>query len=413
MLDIKFIRQNPELVKEAIRKKYIDLDLNRFLSLDEKRLELLKEIENLRAIQNKFAEEIAGLKGKERDEKISESKDIKDKLQERENEYKKIEEEFNGLMLKIPNVPDPSVPEGKDESFNLEIRKWGEKPVFDFPVKDHIELLEKNGWLDLERGAKVSGFRGYFLKGKAAQLSFALWKFVLDELVKKGFEPFLAPALARESAFLGTGWFPLAKEDVYKVDDDLYLVGTSEVSVMGYHKDEILEEKDLPKKYAAFSPCFRKEAGAYGKDTKGIVRLHEFYKVEQVILCRADHQESIRWHEEITRNSEEILQKLGLPYRMVVCSTGELGLGQVKKYDLETWFPAQNKYRETHSASFFHDFQTRRLAIRYRSQDGKIYFAHSLNNTAIATPRILAALAENYQQKDGTIKIPEVLEKYL
>lgn len=413
MLDIKFIRQNPELIKEAIRKKYIDLDLNRLLNVDEKKSELLKEIENLRAGQNKLAEEIAGLKGKERDEKISESKNIKETLQKKEGEYKKIEEEFNGLALKIPNVPDPSVPEGKDESFNLEIRKWGERPVFDFPAKDYLAIMEQNRWLDLERGAKVSGFRGYFLKGKVALLAMAIWKFALDELVKKGFEPVLAPSLARGENFVGTGWFPQAEEDVYKTQDDLYLVGTSEVSMMGYHKDEILKENELPKKYAAFSPCFRKEAGAYGKDTRGILRVHEFYKVEQVILCKADHQESADWHEEITKNSEEILQKLGLYYRVVVNSTGELGLGQVKKYDIETWIPSEGKFRETHSSSYFHDFQTRRLNIRYRAKDGEIYFIHSLNNTAIATPRILIALIEANQQKDGSIKIPEALERYL
>ncbi|OGZ31703.1 MAG: serine--tRNA ligase [Candidatus Niyogibacteria bacterium RIFCSPLOWO2_12_FULL_41_13] len=412
MLDIKFIRQNSELVREAIRKKYIDLDLNRLLDVDEKRLELLKEIEGLRAKQNKLAGEIAGLKGEERDAKIGESKNIKKNLQEKEGEYKKIEEEFNGLMLKVPNIPDPSVPEGKDESFNQEIRKWGEKPTFDFPAKDYLNIMEQNGWLDLERGVKVSGFRGYFLKGKAALLSMAIWKFVVDELVKKGFEPVLAPSLARKENFVGTGWLPSGEKEIYQMDD-MGLVGTSEVSMMGYHKDEILKEEELPKKYVAFSPCFRKEAGAYGKDTKGILRVHEFYKVEQVILCKADHQESVKWHEELTKNAEELNQKLGLHYRAVICSTGETGLGQVKKYDIETWIPSENKYRETHSSSYFHDFQTRRLNIRYRAKDGELYFAHSLNNTAIATPRILIAIIEQRQQKDGTFKLPEILEKYL
>ncbi len=412
MLDIKFIRQNSELVREAIRKKYIDLDLNRLLDVDEKRLELLKEIEGLRAKQNKLAGEIAGLKGEERDAKIGESKNIKKNLQEKEGEYKKIEEEFNGLMLKVPNIPDPSVPEGKDESFNQEIRKWGEKPTFDFPAKDYLNIMEQNGWLDLERGVKVSGFRGYFLKGKAALLSMAIWKFVVDELVKKGFEPVLAPSLARKENFVGTGWLPSGEKEIYQMDD-MGLVGTSEVSMMGYHKDEILKEEELPKKYVAFSPCFRKEAGAYGKDTKGILRVHEFYKVEQVILCKADHQESVKWHEELTKNAEELNQKLSLHYRAVICSTGETGLGQVKKYDIETWIPSENKYRETHSSSYFHDFQTRRLNIRYRAKDGELYFAHSLNNTAIATPRILIAIIEQRQQKDGTFKLPEILEKYL
>lgn len=413
MLESKFIRQNPDLIREAIRKKYVDLDLNRLLNIDEKRRQLLKEIEELRAKQNEASEKIVSLSNAEKEKEIAILQKAKEQLQKKEEDFKKLETEFNQLMLFVPNIPDPSVPEGRDDSFNQEIRQWGEKPIFDFPAKDYIEIMEQNGWLDLARGSKVSGFRGYFLKGKAVFFSMAIWRFVVGELEKKGFEPFLAPALARRDNFIGTGWFPQAEEDVYKTQDDLYLVGTSEVSVMGYHKDEIIDEKDLPKKYVAFSPCYRKEAGAYGKDEKGIMRVHEFYKVEQVILCRADHQESVNWHEEITKNSEEILQKLGLHYRVMVNSTGELGLGQVKKYDIETWVPSEKRYRETHSASYFHDFQTRRLNIRYRDKNGDLYFAHSLNNTAIATPRILIALIEQHQQKDGGIKIPAVLEKYI
>lgn len=413
MLDIKFIRQNPELVKEAIRKKYIDLDLDYFLKIDEKRKNLLQKIEEIRADQNKASERIALLEDDKKEEEIKSLKFLKGELQKKEEEFKSLDEEFQKLILKIPNIPDPSVPVGKDEKSNKEIRKWGKAPVFDFEPKDYITLSSEQDWLDMERGAKVSGFRGYFLKGKLAMISMALWKFVLDELIKKGFEPMLAPSMARGKNFMGTGWWPSEEMDVYQADKDLYLIGTSEVSIMGYHQDEILDEQDLPKKYAGFSPCYRKEAGAYGKDTKGIFRVHEFFKVEQVILCKADHQESVKWHEELTKNSEEILQKLGLHYRVVVCSTGETGLGQVKKYDIETWIPSQNSYRETHSASYFHDFQTRRLNIKYRAKDGKTHFAHSLNNTAIATPRILAALIETYQKKDGTIKIPDVLEKYL
>lgn len=413
MLDIKFIRQNSELVKNAAAKKCFSVDIDELLRLDNIRKSLLQEIEEFRSKQNQNSEKITAIKNKKEKEKLlNELKNLKYSLSEKEKEFQKTEKPFKDLMLRVPNVPDPLAPVGKDETFNQEIRKSGDIPSFDFPVKDHIELMEKNGWLDLERGTKVSGFRGYFLKGRGALLSFAIWEFVLKELINKGFEPFLAPALAREAAFVGSGWFPLAKEDVYQVDDDLYLIGTSEVPIMGYHQDEILNEKDLPKKYVAFSPCFRKEAGAYGRDTKGIFRLHEFYKIEQVILCKADPQESVKWHEEITYNSEEIMQKLDIPYRVVLNSTGELGLGQVKKYDIEAWFPSQNRYRETHSASILHDFQTRRLNIRYRD-GGKLYFAHSLNNTAIATPRVLAALTENYQQKDGAIKIPKVLEEYL
>jgi seryl-tRNA synthetase len=276
-----------------------------------------------------------------------------------------------------------------------------------------MTLMGELDLLDTERGAKVSGFRGYFLRNEGLLLSFALWSFALEKLMEKGFTPLLAPAIARGFNFVGTGWLPQGKDEVYKIGEDEYLAGTAEVPVMGYHSDEILSEKDLPKKYIAFSPCFRSEAGSYGKDVKGILRVHEFFKMEQVVLCKNDHEESVRWHEEITKNAEEIVQALGLPYRVVVNCAGDLGLGQVKKYDIETWLPSQERYRETHSSSYFHDFQTRRLNIRYRDSNGKLHFAHSLNNTALATPRIIANIVENYQTKKGTVKIPKVLQKYM
>ncbi len=273
--------------------------------------------------------------------------------------------------------------------------------------------MESLGLVDLERGVKVAGFRGYFLKGDAALMSVALWQLAFEMWTKKGFIPLIAPSLVREEGLMGSGWFPQGKEEVYKTQDDLYLTGTAEVPVTAFHQEEILDEKELPKKYVAFSPCFRREAGSYGKDTKGIFRLHEFAKVEQVILCRADHEESVRWHEEITKNSEEIMQALGIPYRVVVNCGGDLKLANVKTYDIEAWIPSENRYRETHSSSYYHDFQTRRLDIRYRDGEGKVRFCHSLNNTAIATPRILISLLENNQQKDGTVKVPEILQKYL
>ncbi|MCF7835907.1 MAG: serine--tRNA ligase, partial [Candidatus Marinimicrobia bacterium] len=258
-----------------------------------------------------------------------------------------------------------------------------------------------------------AGFRGYFLKNEGALLSVAIWQFALSEMVANGFTPFVAPSMVKEESFHGTGWLPQNKDEIYQTQDDLYLSGTAEVPMMGYHSDEVLSEEELPKKYVAFSPCFRREAGSYGKDTKGLYRLHEFVKVEQVVLCKADHQESVKWHEQITENSENIMKKLGIPHRVVVNCGGDLGLGQVKKYDIEGWIPSKKKYGETHSASYFHDFQTRRLNTRYKSKDGKIYFVHSLNNTVIATPRILISLLENNQQKDGSIVIPEVLQKHI
>ncbi|PJE50682.1 MAG: serine--tRNA ligase [Candidatus Yanofskybacteria bacterium CG10_big_fil_rev_8_21_14_0_10_36_16] len=407
MLDIKFIRENQDLVKDAIRKKRIEFNLDELIAVDERRRHVLMELENKRASQNKKSD------SKPTPEEIEILKKLKEEIKLLEEENRNTQEEFNRLMLLVPQVPDPSVPEGKDDEDNVEVIKWGEIPAFDFKVKDHIELMESLDLVDFDRGVKVSGFRGYFLKNEAVLLSHALWALVLDKLIKKGFTPIFAPAIARESAFNGTGWLPQGKDEVYKVGEDEYLVGTSEVSTMAYYSDEVLQKKDLPKKFIAFSPCFRSEAGSHGKDTKGLIRVHEFYKMEQVILCRADHEESVKWHEEITQNSEEIMQDLEIPYHVVVNSSGDLGLGQVKKYDIEGWMPSQQKYRETHSSSYFHDFQTRRLNIRYRDEENKMQFAHSLNNTAIATPRILAMIVENYQTKEGTVKVPKVLQKFV
>lgn len=414
MLDIKFIRENPDLIKEAAKKKRIAFDAGKLLEIDDQRRKLLQEVEELRAEQNNASDIIAKIDDKEeKQKKISEMKDLKEKLSLEEDELKKIIEKWDALMLEVPNVPDPSVPEGNSDADNKEIRKWGKIPEFGFEPKTHIELMEKLGLADLERGAKVAGFRGYFLKNEAALLSVALWQLAFGMWTKKGYVPLIAPSLCREINFTGSGWLPQGKDEVYKTQDDLYLAGTAEVPVMGFHQEEILDEKELPKKYVVFSPCYRREAGSYGRDTKGIFRLHEFTKIEQVILCKADHEESVRWHEEITKNSEEIMQALEIPYRVVVNCGADLKLANVKTYDIESWIPSEKRYRETHSSSYFHDFQTRRLNIRYRGKEGKVRFCHSLNNTAIATPRVLISLLENNQQKDGSVKVPEVLQKYL
>ncbi len=407
MLDIKFVRQNPEIVKEAARKKGVNVDIDQLLALDERRRHILAELEQKRAEQNKKSGE------KPSQDEIEGLKKLKEEIKILEEEIKHVQTEFGELMLLAPQVPDPSVPEGKDDSTNQEIRRWGKIPEFGFQPKDYLTLMAELDLVDLERGAKVSGFRGYFLKNEGLLLSMALWNFTLEKLAKKGFTLMGAPAIARGSSFVGTGWLPQGQDEIYRVGDDEYLVGTSEVSVMGYHAGEILRESDLPKRYVAFSPCYRSEAGSHGKDTKGILRVHEFFKVEQVVICRADHEESVAWHEKITQNSEEIVQALGLPYRVVINSTGDLGLGQVKKYDIETWLPSQNRYRETHSSSYFHDFQTRRLNIRYRDAKNQLQFAHSLNNTAIATPRILANIVENCQTEKGRVLVPKVLQKYV
>lgn len=406
MLDIKFIRENPDLLREAISKRHYNFDLDRLLKIDESRRELIKEVETLREEQNKASDDYT-------EEKLDGLKLLKDKLQKRESEFAKIDEEFGRLMLLVPNIPDPSVPEGRGEEDNLEIKKWREPKVFGFPIKDHHTLVRSLDLADLERGTKVSGFRGYFLKNEGVLLSFALWQLALEFLIKKGFTPFISPALVRENILTETGKLPLFKDDFYATDDNLYLAPTAEVPMMGYHENEILVEEELPKKYVAFSPAYRREAGSHGKDEKGIYRLHEFMKVEQIVLCKAEHQESIKWHEELTKYSEEILQALELPYRLIINSTGDLPFGSVKMYDLEVWMPSEKRYRESHSSSIMHDFQTRRLKIRYKSEDGKTRFAHSLNNTAIATPRILQSILENHQREDGSVEIPEVLRKYM
>lgn len=414
MLDIKFIRSNAELVKDAAKKKHIEVDLDRLLKVDERRRALIHEVDALRASHKESSDKIPSAEGDQRETLISKSKEEKEKLSHKEYDLRAVETEFNELMLEIPNIADPSVPEGDSDADNKEIKTWGKpKTLEELGGKDHAMIMKEQDMVDLERGVKVSGFRGYFLKNDGARLSLALWQFTLNFLVKKGFIPIFVPALVREESLVGTGHFPQAREDVYKIqDEDLYLAGTSEIPLMGYHAGEILSEEELPKKYVAFSPCFRREAGSYGKDEKGIFRVHEFFKIEQFVLCKNDHQESVKWHEELTLNAEEILQELEIPYRIVINSTGDIGRAHVKTHDIESWIPSEGKYRETHSSSYYHDFQTRRLGIKYKDADGNSKFAHSLNNTALATPRILQAILENHQE--GTsISIPKVLKPYL
>ncbi len=413
MLDIHFIRENADLVKAGAAKKHMTVDVDRLLALDDERKTLRTDLDTKRAEQNRASTLIASTHGPDRDHLLESMKQLKMGMQESEEKYKAVMEEWQALMLAVPNLPDMSVPEGASDTDNVEVRKWGEIPVWHFTPKDHIALMTARGMVDFERGAKVAGFRGYFLKGDGVFLAHAVSQLALAHFAGKGFTPLMVPSLVRRETFLGTGYLPQGEDDLYKTQDGEYLAGTGEVATMGYHMDETLELADLPKKYLSYSPCFRREAGSHSKDTKGLIRVHEFFKWEQVVLCEASHTESVRLHEELTANVEEFLQKLALPYRVVVNCGGDLGLGQVKKYDIESWLPSQQTYRETHSSSYFHDFQTRRLNLRYRDQEGKIRFAHSLNNTAIALPRVLAMLVENYQQADGTIRVPEVLVPYV
>lgn len=413
MLDINFIRENKELIKEGARKKRVNFDLDRLISIDDKRRESLKVVEDKRAKQNKATEEIARSSDPAGQAKaIYEMKELKSELQIEEEKLKKIMEEWQKLMLDVPNMPDMSVPEGNGEEDNISLKEWGEKPKFSFEPKDHIEIMKNLDMVDFDRGAKVHGFRGYFLKNDGALLSFAIWNYARDFFLKKNFVPFIAPVIVNKEFLYGTGHLPGDAEDLFETQDGQYLSGTAEVPMMAYHSDEIFKKEELPKRYLAFSPCFRREAGSHGKDTKGLIRVHEFYKFEQLILCEADHAESERLHEELNRNTEEFIESLGIPYRQLVISTGDLKKAHVKSYDTELWVPMENRYREIASASYYHDFQTRRFNTRY-NDGGKKRYVHSLNATAIPTPRILVSLVENFQQEDGSIKIPEVLQKYL
>jgi seryl-tRNA synthetase len=414
MLDIKFIRENSDLIKEAVRKKHLDFNVDTLLAVEEKRLAALSIVERMRAEQNEYTDKIASATDKEkREEMILEMRTFKTKLLEEEESLKKTLEEWKALMLQVPNVPDVSVPDGASDAENLEVKKVGEPTTFDFVPKSHDELMLEHDMVDFERGAKVAGFRGYFLKNDGAMLAYAIWMYTLEHMTKKGFQPMIVPSLVRKEAFLGTGYLPQGEEDLYKTQDGEYLAGTGEVATMGYFMDEVIDAGKLPMKFISFSPCFRREAGAHGKDTKGLIRVHEFFKFEQVVLCEANHETSVQLHEELTLNAEELIAGLKLPYHVVVNCGGDLGLGQVKKYDIEVWVPSEKKYRETHSSSYFHDFQTRRLNMRYRDAEGKLRFVHSLNNTAIATPRVLVSVIENYQNPDGTIRVPEVLQRFM
>lgn len=412
MLDIKFIREQIDLVRLAATKKNLPFNVDDLVASDTKRLELLKAVEELRAKQNEASERISSVSAGERATLIEDMRKVKDELKMKEEELEEVMKTWRTLMLQVPNIPDMSVPEGKSDADNQEVHKWGEIKEFPFTPLDHIEIMEKGDMVDFERGTKTSGFRGYFLKNDGAMLEMAIWQYVMQRWQKKGFLPMLVPSLVKRETLLGSGYLPQGEDDLYKDGND-YLAGTGEVATMFYHSDEVLPVDDLPKKYIVWSPCFRKEAGSHGKDVKGLVRVHEFYKCEQVVLCEANHETSVTYHEEIRRNAEEMMEELGLPYHTVVNCGGDLGLGQVKKYDIEAWMPSQDKYRETHSASYFHDFQTRRLNIRYKDSDGKLRYAHSLNNTAAATPRLVTVIIENYQQADGTVKVPDVLVPFM
>ncbi len=412
MLDIKFIRENKDIVKDAIRKKFVKLDLDELISLDDKRREVMLLTENLRAEQKKVSDGMVGADVSGREELLAKLRPLKESIAEKEEELKKIMEKWRELMLHVPNVPDISVPEGNSDADNKEIKRWGEQTKFSFSPKDHVEIMLKHGMVDFERGTKVHGFRGYFLTGDGARLCFAIWQYALDFFTAKNFKFVIPPVIVRKQNLYTTGHLPGDVEDVYFTQDGDALAGTAEVPMMGMHADEIVSESDLPIRYLGFSPCYRREAGSHSKDVKGLIRVQEFFKFEQLVISEASHEMSVKIHEELNRNTEEFIESLGIPYRTVLNCAADLGLGQVKKYDIELWVPKEETYREISSASYFHDFQTRRANIRYKDKDGAMRYTHSLNSTAIPTPRVLVSLVENFQEEDGRVKIPEPLRKY-
>jgi len=413
MLDIKFIRENLDVVKMAVTKKKMTVDLDALIKIDDSRREIMQRLEEKRADQNRVSDGIPTATDQDiRQKLIVEMQELKTEIQKDEEELKPIMEEWQTLMLQVPNVPDMSVPDGNSDADNEEIKTWGVKNKFNFEAKDHVDLMLSHNMVDFERGTKVHGFRGYYLLGDGARLSWAIWNYANAFFQVKGFVQVIPPTIVRKANLYGTGHLPNEADDVYKTQDEDYLIGTSEVSVMGFYSNEIIDKSLFPVKFLGFSPCYRREAGSHGKDTRGLIRVHEFQKLEQVMLCEASHQTSVEWHEWLNQNTEEFIESLGIPYRTVLNCGGDLGQGQVKKYDIELWVPGENTYREISSASYFHDFQTRRFNIRYRDDDGKIRYAHSLNCTAIPTPRILVSLMENFQQADGTVHIPEVLQQY-
>ena len=415
MLDLKFLRQHPDVVRAGAAKKRIACDVDRILVLDRETRELGQAVDALRAEQNANSKSIGQAPAADRPRLAEAAKRGKAELKEKEERHAALQADLRELLLRVPNVPAAEVPEGKDDSENVEVRRVGEPRRFDFEARDHIALGEAQDWIDVARGARIAGSRNYFLKGDLSLLEGAVMRYALELMVGRGFVPLSVPTLVRSEVMVGTGYFPGGEDQAYRCDerDDLCLVGTAEVPVTALHQGEILDHAELPKRYVAHSACYRREAGTYGKDTRGLYRVHQFQKVEQVVIDVADVERSIAHHEAIVANAEDVLQAFELPYRVVNVCGGDLGVPQVMKYDIETWMPSRAGYGETHSASRFHEFQARRLDMRYRDAEGTVRFCHTLNNTVAASARLLIALLENHQQADGTVWLPEVLRPYM
>lgn len=405
MLDSSLLREHPELIQKSLRDRAIDFDVKTVVAVDEERRSLLQHLEGLRADRNSRSKEKPGPTEIARLKKLSET------IKSSEEKLSSLESSYRDALLRLPNIPDKSVPIGKDETGNKVLKKWGKKPTLKKPL-EYFELPSIQPYLELDRGARTSGARFYYLRGPLALLEHALMRYAVDFITKKGFELLVTPILVQESALLGTGYFPNGRQEVYAVNpgqDNLYLIGTSEQAITAFHQQEVLKEKTLPLRYTACTPCFRREAGSYGKDTRGILRVHQFNKVEMVVFSTPENSWDIL--KEMVDISQEFYQSLGIPYQLVALCTGDLGFQCAKTIDLEGWFPGQKRYRELGSASNTTDFQARRLNIRYKNTAGEKQLVHTLNNTVVAD-RALLAILENYQQKDGSIVVPTVLQKY-
>ncbi len=414
MLDIAFIRQNQDAVRSAIVNKRCDVDLDALLEADRVRREALQVLETQRSKKNQLAAQIPKVPKEEKAALIDEAKGVRAEIERLEPELAVIQARFDDLMLRVPSLPRPEVPVGKGEADNVEIRKVGQPRTFDFTPKDHVDLMGSLGLIDWDGPRNFAGGRSYALKGDGALLELAVTRLAVDILRSRGLELVLPPVIVRESALVGTGFFPLGKEETYAIPaDDLFLVGTSEVALVSLHANQVLDAAKLPIRYAGLSPCFRREAGAHGKDTKGVYRVHQFTKVEQVVFCLPDEELAEREHYQLLGNAESILEALEIPYRVCLACTGEIGLGQTRKHEVESWMPGRQAYAETHSCSTLGDFQARRSNVRVRQPDGQLAYVYTLNNTAIASPRILIPLLENHQNADGSVTIPKRLVPYM
>ena len=414
MLALDFVKANRETVERAIRDKGVALNLDDVLALDTEVRALKTEIEALRAERNAISAQFPKAAAEEKAALGQKAKEAGARASALENELAGKEGELSALMLQLPGIPYEGAPVGPDESFNTVIRTEGKPPKFDFEPLDHVALIERNDWADLSRVTQVSGSRTYCLKGALALLETKLMAWALERIAAADFVPITVPAIAREQAFLNQGQSPGHREETYELpNDDLWLAGTAEVVLTSLHSGEILEGDKLPILYAGYSPCFRREAGSAGKDVRGLLRVHQFVKVEQYVICEADNAQSAEWHATLLRLAEELLQAMEIPYQVIETSTGDMGLGKYRMNDIESWVPSLGKYRETHSCSTLHDWQARRANIRYRGSDGKVRFAHTLNNTALASPRILVPLLENHQTADGRVRLPAALQELM